>query len=95
VPGHGPIADTASVRRELEYLEYISAEARQRYDAELSVAEAARDISISAFDGWLDAERIYINVHTLYRDFRGDRKKPDPVEMFAGMARLRSDWKLS
>jgi glyoxylase-like metal-dependent hydrolase (beta-lactamase superfamily II) len=94
VPGHGTIADTASIQRELEYLEYISVEARQRYDAGLTVAEAARDISISAFDSWLDAERIFINVHTLYRDFRGDRKKPDPVKMFAGMANLRRDWNL-
>ena len=94
VPGHGPLADTASVKRELEYLEFISAEARQRYDAGLSVDEAARDISLSAFDGWLDAERIYINVHTLYRDFRGDRHRPDPVQMFAGMAGIRRDWGL-
>jgi glyoxylase-like metal-dependent hydrolase (beta-lactamase superfamily II) len=95
VPGHGELTDTAAIERQLEYFEYISNEARQRYDAGLSVEEAARDISLTAFDGWLDAERIYINVHTLYRDFVGDRRRPDPVEMFAGMAKLRKDWGLS
>jgi len=92
VPGHGPLADAGSVRRQLAYLEYMSAEARQRFDAGLTVDEAARDIAIGDFDGWLDAERVYVAVHTLYRDFVGNRTRPDPVEMFAGMATLRRHW---
>lgn len=92
VPGHGPLADVDSVRRQLAYLEYMWAEARRRFDAGMTVGEAARDIPIDDFDGWLDAERVYVAVHTLYRDFVGDRKRPDPVEMFAGMAKLRRDW---
>jgi glyoxylase-like metal-dependent hydrolase (beta-lactamase superfamily II) len=95
VPGHGPLADRSSVERQLEYLEYLTAEARTRHDAGLSVGEAARDIALDAFDGWLDAERVFINVHTLYRDFVGDRKRPDPVQMFAEMGRLRRDWGLA
>lgn len=95
VPGHGELTDTSAIERQLEYFEYISSEARQRYDAGMSVEEAARDISLAAFDGWLDAERIYINVHTLYRDFVGDRRRPDPAEMFAGMANLRRHWGLA
>ena len=95
VPGHGELADTTAIRRQLEYFEYLSSEARQRYDAGMTVAEAARDISIAAFDGWLDAERVFINVHTLYRDFVGDRMRPDPAQMFAGMANLRRHWGLA
>jgi glyoxylase-like metal-dependent hydrolase (beta-lactamase superfamily II) len=94
VPGHGPLADRRHVERQLEYLEYLSAEAEKRYQAGMSVEEAARDIALDAFDGWLDSERVYINVHTLYRDFVGDRRRPDPIQMFAGMARLRTDWGL-
>jgi glyoxylase-like metal-dependent hydrolase (beta-lactamase superfamily II) len=95
VPGHGPLTDCTAVERLLEYLEYLTAEARKRYDAGLSAGEAARDIALDAFDGWLDAERVFINVHTLYRDFVGDRKRPEPLEMFAEMARLRRDWGLA
>jgi cyclase len=95
VPGHGPVTDADGVRRQLAYLEYMSTEARQRFDAGLTVAEAARDIAIDGFDGWLDAERVYVAVHTLYRDFVGDRRRPDPVEMLAGMARLRRDWEIT
>lgn len=95
VPGHGRLADKSATERQLEYFEYISSEARKRYDAGMSVEEAVRDISLAAFDGWIDAERIYVNVHTLYRDFVGDRRRPDPVQMFAGMANLRKDWGLS
>ena len=53
------------------------------------MADAVRDITLDEFKGWLDAERSYVNVHTLYRDFTGDRKPADVLALFAGMARLR------
>ena len=40
----------------------------------------------------LDAERIYVNVHTLYREFKGDPEPTDVLTQFAGMARLRKSW---
>ena len=58
VPGHGPITDVAGVRRVQDYLSYIDQEARKRYDAGMTVKEAALDISIADFESWTDAERI-------------------------------------
>jgi hypothetical protein len=77
VPGHGPVTDLSGLRETLEYLEWLTAEARARYDAGLTVDEAARDLEPEAYSSWLDAERI-----------AGDPKPPEILEMFAGMARL-------
>jgi glyoxylase-like metal-dependent hydrolase (beta-lactamase superfamily II) len=92
VPGHGPVTDLSGLRETLEYLEWLTTEAHTRYDAGLTVEEAARDIESEAYRNWLDPERIFVNVHTLYRDFSGDPNPPEILEMFAGMARLARYW---
>ncbi len=76
VPGHGPITDAAGVRRVQDYLRFIDGEARARFDAGLSAKEAALDIALGDFAAWGDAERIAVNVATLYREYRGG---PDPA----------------
>lgn len=91
VPGHGPLTDKSGIAAMLRYLELLSAEARARHDAGMSVEEAARDICLDEFKSWIDAERIYVNVHTLYRDFAGDREQADVLALFAGMARQQRD----
>jgi len=89
VPGHGPITDIAGVRRVQDYLHYINAEARTRYDAGLSVRDAAHDIALGDFSSWGDSERIAVNVSTLYREYSGDTAPPDVMELFGLMAELR------
>lgn len=89
VPGHGPLSDKSALREILHYLEILSGEARKRYDAGMPADEAAFDIHLSEFDRWLDGERVYVNVHTLYRDFSGDSTQADVLAMFAGMSRHR------
>jgi glyoxylase-like metal-dependent hydrolase (beta-lactamase superfamily II) len=91
VPGHGPITDKSGLREGLHYLEVLSHEARARYDAGMSFEDAARDMTLGEFSGWLDPERVYVNVHTLYRDFGAPLEKPDTLSAFAGMARLTRD----
>lgn len=90
VPGHGPLTDKSGLREILHYLEVLSREARSRYDAGMPMEEAARDIQLSEFDRWIDAERVFVNVHTLYRDFSGDTDAPDVLWLFAGMSRTRA-----
>lgn len=89
VPGHGVIGDKTGLREMLHYLETLSTEARRRFEAGMSVDEAIRDISLHEFRGWIDAERVYVNVHTLYRDFSHDERRPDVLALFAEMARLQ------
>ncbi|MCP5071277.1 MAG: MBL fold metallo-hydrolase [bacterium] len=87
VPGHGPITDARGVEAVKAYLEFIRNEARKRYDAGLGALEAARDIELGDFSSWGDAERIAVNVNTLYREFSGDESLA-PGNLFEAMAEL-------
>ena len=89
VPGHGPITDIHGVRRVQDYLRYIDQEARERFEAGLSVRDAAHDIKLGDFSSWGDSERIAVNVSTLYREYESDTSPPDVVQLFGLMAELR------
>ncbi len=88
VPGHGPVTDAAGARAVRDYLIYVRDEARARYDAGLSVDDAVADIALGDFASWGDAERIAVNVDTLYREFSGSHEQPNAVELFTLMARI-------
>jgi glyoxylase-like metal-dependent hydrolase (beta-lactamase superfamily II) len=89
VPGHGPMTDAAGVRRLQEYLRWVDREARQRFDAGLTLDEAILDIAPGVYRHWLDAERLAVNVASLYREYAGDTSGPDVVAMFGLMAKLK------
>lgn len=89
VPGHGPITDKAGVRRVVDYLKFVDAEARKRFDAGLSVRDAVCDIALGDYAAWGDAERIAVNVDSLYREYRGDGAVTPVLELFALMAETR------
>jgi glyoxylase-like metal-dependent hydrolase (beta-lactamase superfamily II) len=89
VPGHGPMTDSAGVRRLQEYLRWVDGEARRRFDAGMPLDEAIFDIALGEYRNWLDAERLAVNVASLYREYAGDASGPDVVAMFGLMAKLR------
>ncbi|MDZ7686092.1 MAG: hypothetical protein U5O39_14645 [Gammaproteobacteria bacterium] len=72
-----------------DYLRYIEVEARKRYDAGMTVHEAAFDIKLGDFESWGDNERIAINVDTLFREFSGSTEPPKTVELFGLMENLK------
>ena len=88
VPGHGAICGKDGIRKMKRYLLYLDVEARKRYDAGMEVEEAALDISMTDFDGWFDAERIVINLHTLFGEYAGERPSFDRIKLFGMMARF-------
>lgn len=92
VPGHGPVTDKKGVQAMKDYLLYIKAEARRRYDAGMPVFQAARDIALDRFAGWGDPERMVVNVASLYREF-GSRQELGIMELFAEMGRFHSQHK--
>jgi hypothetical protein len=53
--------------------------------------EAARDISFADYASWGDAERIAVNVHTLYREFGALEAEPSVLEIFSLMAELANE----
>jgi cyclase len=87
VPGHGPLTDAAGVRALQHYLRYVRDEARRRFAAGLDAEAAADDIDLSDFSDWGDAERIAVNVATLYREFDPDLPEIPIPELFVRMAR--------
>jgi glyoxylase-like metal-dependent hydrolase (beta-lactamase superfamily II) len=88
VPGHGPVSDRRGAAAVRGYLEYVSIEARKRYDAGLPAREAALDVALGDYASWGDAERIAVNVATLYREFSGDPRPADVLELFGWMAEI-------
>jgi cyclase len=86
VPGHGPITNKEGVRAIKGYFEYLGEEARHRYDTGLTAQEAALDIPLGPYAVWGDAERIVVNVATLYREFAEDNSPVNALELFSGMA---------
>ncbi len=95
VPGHGPITDKDGVRRVSEYLSYIDREARKRFDAGMDLREAVQDIALGEYASWGDAERIAVNVDTLYREYRGAGDPTPVTELFGLMAQVRKARRLA
>jgi glyoxylase-like metal-dependent hydrolase (beta-lactamase superfamily II) len=93
VPGHGPISSLRAVADTKRYWEYLIGEARRRFDAGMSEREAVRDIPLAGFGGWLDPERIVVNVNSLYREFRGDATPPDIFGLCGQMLHWRNERK--
>jgi glyoxylase-like metal-dependent hydrolase (beta-lactamase superfamily II) len=88
VPGHGPCSDKQGVARGHGYVGGSSAEARQHFEAGHSAMEAAQAIALDAYASWTDAERIVVNVNTLYREFSSDSSPVDLMGLFGQMALL-------
>lgn len=88
VPGHGPLTDIAGVREVADYLRFIEREAVARFEAGLGPEEAARDIGLGRFAAWRDAERLAVNVDTIWREWSGTADTTDAMALFARMGRL-------
>ena len=71
-----------------DYLSYIHDEAKTRYDSGMKVEEACKDIDLSHFSSWGDAERIAVNINSLYREFKGEQEREDIILLFTQMSEL-------
>ena len=88
VPGHGPIVGKPAVAEFRDYLVFLKAEARRRYDAGMGFEEAAHDLDLGRYDGWADGERTVANFVTLWGEFSGERPQVEPGELWGMMARM-------
>lgn len=87
VPGHGPICDKGGVRELRSYLTILRDAAKGRFDSGMSWTDAAEEIVADHFRHWLDRERIFINVASLYRQFSGGTQKLTVTEIYEPMAK--------
>ena len=88
VPGHGPVTDNRGVKAVRDYLVYIDTESRKRFESGMSALEAAKEIDLDLFSTWGDAERIAVNVNSLYREYKGEEKREEITLLFQQMAEL-------
>ena len=51
--------------------------------------DAAKDIDLVQYSDWLDAERIVINVDSVYRELDPSRPQTGVVELFSQMAQYK------
>ena len=86
VPGHGAITDKAGVRELRDYLSILRDETRARFDAGLSWIDAAEEIITDHFTHWIDRERIFVNVCSLYREFDYRAESPSVMQVYEVMA---------
>jgi cyclase len=90
VPGHGPLATPTAVGELKAYFEFLSTEARTRFDDGMSALDAARDIDLASYAAWSEPERVVANIHALYRDF-GAGTGPELTAVLGEMAALAGD----
>lgn len=92
VPGHGPLTDATGVRQMRDYWLRLKAHAKATHAAGISAEEAAQELAREF--PWGEAERLVVNLDTLYRELNGDRSPRDPLRLLGDMgratARLRS-----
>ncbi len=94
VPGHGPIADRATVEEAREYLVFVETEARERFDAGVDAWDAARDIARLLgtggrhFDRWGESARLSVNVDTAYQSFDPGHVRAGALDQFRRMVSM-------
>ncbi|TXK39173.1 MBL fold metallo-hydrolase [Nonomuraea sp. C10] len=75
VPGHGPLADAASLPGILaaheRYYRLVLDVARKGREHGLTPLAAARGADLGEFAAWDDAERLVLNLHRAYADAEG------------------------
>jgi cyclase len=91
VPGHGPPCGRAEIERLADYWRWLRDGVAAQRAAGRSVGEAARALLRSpeheAFDGWLNPERILVDVATMERE-PGELSPPARARLLLGMNAL-------
>lgn len=84
VPGHGPLTDKARVAEFRAYLLWFREEVRKRFEAGLSIQDAALEISeLPDLPEWALPERIIGAVNFLYRLYGSANATDKFLEIFA------------
>jgi glyoxylase-like metal-dependent hydrolase (beta-lactamase superfamily II) len=87
VPGHGPLASIDDVRELRAYFDYLYEQARLAHADGLTALQAARRISMDRWAQWGQAERLVVNVATIFGELTGEGP-PNALEAFQQMAEL-------
>ena len=91
VPGHGPITDKQGIQSLKDYLLFVRAESRPRFDAGMGYEEAGRNIDLGPYADWIDRERIVLNVYACYREFDDEAEEVERFELLSAAGRYYFD----
>lgn len=91
VPGHGPLADHGAVRECRAYFEYLYEQARSCHEQAMTPVQAARSIVLDRWAQWGEAERLAVNIATIYRELSPVPEPANPLLAFEQMAELARD----
>ncbi len=91
VPGHGPLAGLDAVRECKAYFEYLYEQARSCHEQEMTPVQAARSIGLDRWAQWGEAERLAVNIATIYRELSPVPEPPNTLLAFQQMAELARD----
>ena len=72
IPGHGPVSGKEVVSKTLKYLRLVKRTSRSHFERGSSVEETSRAVRLGEYAGWVEPERVMINVQRLYQEFRGE-----------------------
>ncbi len=86
VPGHGPVTDVQTIRLIRDYLQYITAQAKEMFAAGVPAAEAARRIPLGRFAELDAGERIVQNVLAVYYELDPTMARADMMGIYDQMA---------
>lgn len=85
VPGHGPMANPASVEAFRGYFEWLTRESKVRFEAGMPAVEAALDIDLGPYADWSEPERMAVNVRAVYTEL-GSEDHGDAANLLGAMA---------
>lgn len=88
VPGHGPVTDAGGIRVVRDYLTYVDAESRKRFEAGMTAEQAIDDIDLGDFGLLAEHGRIAQNVLSVFYDLDPATRRRDVLEVFAEIGRL-------
>jgi glyoxylase-like metal-dependent hydrolase (beta-lactamase superfamily II) len=88
VPGHGPISGKSQVSEMREYLVFVQAEARKRFDDGLSADEAIDSIDLGRWATLPEHGRLAQNVLNVYQQLDPDLPRPERLTVLDRIAKL-------
>lgn len=88
VPGHGPVTDKSGVQRVREYLTWVEAQARKRFEDGLDVDDAIASIDLGEYGSLPEYGRLAQNVINVYQELDPAMARPDRLTVLGRIAAL-------
>jgi len=88
LPGHGPVSTKAEAREMREYLVFVEAESRKRYEQGLSVDDAIATFDLGKWADRPEHGRLAANVLNVYQQLDPDMDRANPLTILSRVAKL-------